>query len=639
MSAASDPATCPRCETSLPSIEGLCSQCLARGALDIETGWLTAVLPTLAPNEVFPIVEGWRILGVLGAGGMGRVYQAESESNGTPAAIKVVDQRWSDHPTIAARFELEASLMRQLNHPHIVNFIETTETDDGRLCLITELVQGCDLGRLLRAEKLSHERAIEIFDKVCAAVIHTHSQGFIHRDIKPSNILISREGAVKLTDFGLARAGAEPGLNSSIIGDLTATTDHFGTAYYLAPERMLSRAPAGPESDVYSLGVLLYHLLTGHMPLGKYVSISNLTGLPYQLDALIAQALEADPTKRTPSVSQLHQGITKLWSAHTAGTLRMQKRKRLLAIAAGTALIVTVAIASALWQRERMRPRPIIFANPALATQQVPWKNSLNMTFVPVPGTQVLFSIYETRRGDLELYFNELQIYLDRPWIDGDIAQRVKISQKKIVTLRDDDGDWTGISYAVPGWPITPEHPAFFMTAGDAQRACLWLTWKERAEGRLKPEQRYRLPTTQEWLLACGGETASLNPGNLAGPEARDKIWPSAWPTIATADPFSRTAPVGSFPAERYGLYDLSGNLSEWVNDDPSHELISRKKGRQQISLRGPSYIDGNPDTISYSQQPRNMPFKRMAHVGFRMVLEHAPPDAKFPTPEKIINP
>ncbi len=195
MSEATD-ILCPRCGAVLPSINGLCATCLARGALDDDSGWLIHSTARLGHGGDEPSVEGWRILGTLGAGGMGRVFQAESDANGTQAAIKVLDQRWSDDPAMVARFQNEARLLQSLDHPNIVRLIESMETDDGRLCLVTELVQGCDLGRLLRAEKLSHERAFEIFDKVCAAVRHAHEHGLVHRDLKPSNILVGRGGEV-----------------------------------------------------------------------------------------------------------------------------------------------------------------------------------------------------------------------------------------------------------------------------------------------------------------------------------------------------------------------------------------------------------------------------------------------------------
>lgn len=115
--------------------------------------------PSSSDDETLPVVIGWRITGLLGAGGMGRVFRAECDDDGRIGALKILDARWSHDPVIAARFEAEASALRQLDHEHIVRALDTTESGDGRFCLVMEFVDGCDLGRLLRAEKLAPERA------------------------------------------------------------------------------------------------------------------------------------------------------------------------------------------------------------------------------------------------------------------------------------------------------------------------------------------------------------------------------------------------------------------------------------------------------------------------------------------------
>ena len=621
MSEATD-ILCPRCGAVLPSINGLCATCLARGALDDDSGWLIHSTARLGHGGDEPSVEGWRILGTLGAGGMGRVFQAESDANGTQAAIKVLDQRWSDDPAMVARFQNEARLLQSLDHPNIVRLIESMETDDGRLCLVTELVQGCDLGRLLRAEKLSHERAFEIFDKVCAAVRHAHEHGLVHRDLKPSNILVGRGGEVKLADFGLAREVSAIN-DASAIGGLTATTDQVGTAYYIAPERMLGTAPPAPTMDVYSLGVLLYHLLTGQMPLGKYTPVSVLAGLPRELDGILARALDADAAKRTLQVRDFHDRAMHLWRDHSAGTLRARKLRRVIAVAAALCLIICGAIAGAWWQHEASKPRPVVYPNPAKATQAQPWTNSLGMKFVPVPGTKVLFSIYETRRQEADVCIKESMEALDVPWLDGESARRVEHFNRSLWNFQGEDGVWTNFSYKDPGWPVTPEHPIFFVSGIDAHRMCAWLTWKERQEGRLKPNQRYRLPTSAEWFAACGGPDAKTRSGNVAGPEAREGLWPKNMPTFDTSDPYPRSAPVGSFPVELHGLYDISGNVAEWVNDSAADPLdMKPMEARQNFHLRGPAFSDGMPAAVRYSHQRLILPGKRFVNAGFRMVLE-----------------
>lgn len=629
MSAPPDPPTCPHCGTALPVIGGLCPRCLARAALDRDTGWLSAAVSASAPaataasQEELTQIGQWRLIGTLGAGGMGRVYHGESVREPRAAALKVLDAHWGQDPAMVARFEKEAATLRQLDHPNIVRLIECAETDDGRLCLVTELVQGCDLGRLLRAERLPAARCFDIFDKVGAAVEHAHQHGLVHRDIKPSNILVGLRDEVKLADFGLAGELHPEGSRPSTIGGLTATNDQFGTAYYLAPERMLGTAPSGPQADVYALGVLLYHLLTGQMPLGHYTPASVLSGLPRELDAILAQALEADPAKRTPDVTTLRHSAQRLWREHSAGTLRARRLRRLLGMAAGVVLLATGAGAGAWWQQERMKPPVVVYPDPQAATATRPWENSLGMTFVPLPGSRVLLAVHETRRRDATAYLTATNQALDLPWLHGEAARRLQAYNNSLWNDRNEDGTWTNFTFDDPGWPVTPDHPVIFVSAYNALRMCAWLTWKEQREGRLQPHQHYRLPTTQEWLRACGGPEASRRPGNVAGSEFTELPWPEAGPTFASRDPFPRTAPVGSFPAELHGLHDISGNVSEWVNDyrdDPTE--LTPVRARLYIHLHGPAFLDGSESSADLNRVRLARPNNRLPHAGFRMVLE-----------------
>ncbi len=616
-------ACCPRCglANAEATVGGLCSRCLARGGLDPTTGWLTSVV-AMKPGtaEEWPTVDGWRITGVLGAGGMGRVFRGESVKDGSPGALKVLDVRWSQNPQAAARFESEIEALSRLDHPNIVRVIEIAETDDGRLCLVMEFVDGCDLGRLLRAEKLPHARAMEIFRKVCAAVAHAHERGFLHRDIKPSNVLVASDGTVKLADFGLAKEVAADAGDASLASGLTGTTDQFGTAYYIAPERFQRGAAAGKPADVFALGVLLYHLLAGRMPLGNFTPLSELTGLPATIDPIVAHALEADPAQRTASVADLDRAVEGAWHDHLAGVGRVRRWKRISAIAAIAIFAVATAAAGAWWQWRRTKPAPpAVLAPPSSATTEKPWENSLGMKFVPVPGTRVLFSVWETRRRDCELY---IQADLSNPksWRADEIARMRKRAGGSVLKPDEDGNVVPEGTWAEPGFPVTPDHPAGGIGIRDAQRYCLWLTWKEIGEGRIQPGQRYRLPTNAEWLAACGGENAAVRVGNFAGPEARISNWPDKFPTLTRSDSFPRSAPVGSFPPELHGLCDISGNVTEWVLDED--ESTASRDIDSQGKLRGPSWVDGLEARIRFSFLRAPYRGLRMPHAGFRVVLE-----------------
>ncbi len=607
--------TCAGCGAPLGKdvLGGVCAACFARGALLPEGGWLQSLQAGDEEAQPWPELPDWQILGVLGAGGMGTVFRAQRRADGIIAALKVLDGRWSRDPLMSARFEAEADALKRLEHPNIVRVLETCEAHDGRLCIVMELVDGCDLGRLLRAGPLGTARSLEIFQKVCAAVVFAHARGFSHRDIKPANILVTGDDGVKLADFGLAKECTE-----GTIGALTATTDQFGTAYYLAPERMISRSPDGPPQDVYALGVLLYHLLAGRMPIGNYTPVSRLAPVPAAFDALIAKALEADPARRIESADALGQAIAKAWRAHENSGQRRQNARRLLLVAAAGALGAGLLLSGAAWQRSRVPERPV-FTPPSAVKAGSHWENSLGMRFVPVPGTRVLFSIWETRRRDVEPFIAVEKATVATSYREVE-AERSRKSFN-IQTLGPGGRLIAAGSWAEPGFPVTDDHPACFMLPRDGARFCQWLTWKEQAEGRLLPGQCYRLPTAEEWLIAAGGEDTPPRAGNVAGPEARDEFWNPRWPTFDKADAFPRMAPVGSFPAELHGLFDISGNVSEWVLR--SEADIIKPSWETDALLLGPDFHDGSADVASFRHRRPSPMNLRLPNFGFRIVLEH----------------
>jgi formylglycine-generating enzyme required for sulfatase activity len=290
-------------------------------------------------------------------------------------------------------------------------------------------------------------------------------------------------------------------------------------------------------------------------------------------------------------------------------------------LAAACVLFTAAAVAGgAWWQRERMKPPPApLFLHSSTATTAQPWVNSLGMKFVPVPETKVLFSVWETRRRDFEPYRAA-----DRgsfsAWRE-DQARIVRLMDERISTM-DASGQLTHeATWENPGIALTPDHPAGGIHIRDAQLFCVWLTWRERSEGRLPPGWRYRLPTTAEWLTAAGGESAEPRFGNVAGAEViGHPRWPAGRPHLARRDEHPFLAPVASFPAEPHGLHDLSGNVTEWVLDaDESTHFLPRRSAAQ---LRGPCCTDGTPETTGFDYVRNPMRQLRVANFGFRVVLE-----------------
>ncbi|MGW1001417.1 protein kinase domain-containing protein [Streptomyces sp. NPDC002520] len=220
------------------------------------------------------IAGRYRLRDTIGRGAMGEVWRAFDETLGRPVALKLLLPHNSD-PTAPSRFRLEAQTAGRLSHPHVVGVLDFGEHED-RLFLVMELVDGDSLADLLTdSGPLSAERVARIAAQAAAGLAAAHQQGIVHRDIKPANLLLDADGTLKIGDFGIARFLDDPG------AALTATGQIVGTSLYLAPERALGRT-AGPASDVYSLGCVLYQLLIGRPP---FQADSALAVLHQHLDA------------------------------------------------------------------------------------------------------------------------------------------------------------------------------------------------------------------------------------------------------------------------------------------------------------------------------------------------------------------
>ncbi|MFJ3988367.1 serine/threonine-protein kinase [Streptomyces sp. NPDC090032] len=206
----------------------------------------------------------------IGRGGMGEVWQATDEMLGRPVAVKLLIAQDSD-PSAAARFRMEAQTSASLSHPHVVGVYDFGSWEH-RFYLVMELVEGGSLAHeTAGGARLTPERVADIAAGAAGGLAAAHRQGVVHRDIKPGNLLRTPDGTVKLGDFGIARFLDDPAAG------LTTTGQIVGTGLYLAPERALGKN-AGPASDVYSLGCVLYQLLTGNPPF----QADTATGLLYQ---------------------------------------------------------------------------------------------------------------------------------------------------------------------------------------------------------------------------------------------------------------------------------------------------------------------------------------------------------------------
>ena len=229
-------------------------------------------LPALAPASAVGAgtaghpgncVGPYRLVRLLGEGGMGAVWLAERSDRliSRPVALKLPRRSWQ-HPALAERFARERTILAALNHPNIARLYDAGLTEDGLPFLALEYVEGRPIDEFCRAAGLPTAARLRMFTQVIEAVAHAHARLIVHRDLKPSNILVTAEGQVRLLDFGIA--GLLEG-DTAPASELTAMSGRVLTLHYASPEQ-ITGAPLGVASDIYSLGVVLYELLTGERP-------------------------------------------------------------------------------------------------------------------------------------------------------------------------------------------------------------------------------------------------------------------------------------------------------------------------------------------------------------------------------------
>tara|TARA_R110002096_G_scaffold91625_21_gene207379 strand:- start:501 stop:2285 length:1785 start_codon:yes stop_codon:yes gene_type:complete len=265
--------------------------------------------PSPTPEELDAQIDAFKVHRRLGRGGMGAVYLATQLNLEREVAIKLLPEQLAVDPEFEARFNREARLMAKLAHPNIVPVFDFGETNAGHRFYVMEYVPGGHLGEEMRDEGLPVERAFSVFGQVCAGMKHAHDKGLIHRDLKPANILLGETGFVKIGDFGLAKMVVSTDSRVTEQLGLTNSRAAMGTPDYAAPEQ-LNAEPVDHRADLYSLGVLLYEMLTGSLPRGSFSATSSRNpDCPQFLDAVIERALQPEPGERFQSVEELLQAV------------------------------------------------------------------------------------------------------------------------------------------------------------------------------------------------------------------------------------------------------------------------------------------------------------------------------------------
>src|SRR5947209_6147985 len=272
-----------------------------------------------APDELInTLFDGrYRIQRKLGAGGMANVYLAEDQELGRRVAIKILNERHANDDQFVERFRREAQNAAALAHPNIVSIYDRGEAE-GTYYIAMEYLEGRSLKELIVGRGAAPiSVAIDYARQILSALRFAHRNGIVHRDIKPHNVLVDGEGRVKVTDFGIARAGAS---------QMTEAGSIVGTAQYLSPEQAKGTA-VDQRSDIYSLGIVLYELLTGTVPFTgdtpveiamKHISETpappseRRPDVPHDLDLVVIRALAKDPADRYQSAEEMDADLERV---------------------------------------------------------------------------------------------------------------------------------------------------------------------------------------------------------------------------------------------------------------------------------------------------------------------------------------
>ncbi len=601
------------------------------------------------------VVAGrYTVLNLIGQGGMGCIYKVHDNTLGEDVALKTLLPQFLQDKLVLERFYNEAKIARRLAHPNIVRVHDIGE--DGKILYISmEYLQGMSLREILDnlgpGQRLPIAQTLKVFDELCAALEYAH-QFTVHRDIKPENVMIGQDGCVRLMDFGISKLMANTRLtNASIV---------MGTPFYMSPEQIRNSRDVDARADIYSVGVMLYEILTGSVPTGVPKPASQVTkDVPPALDKIVAKCVDPDPRERYQSASELRQAFQPLRQyvsksgisggktsviQRAAGSYSVRK------IAGG--LLIAAAVLFALWgiaradeRRQKLLAEPVqpveVEGSVSLGAPTMDDYSALMEQLQPLARSTARTGLNRAAElGDefwtaaqaatdpsaaLQLAGQAVQCYL-APLLMRDEMVFVPPGSVTLDAGSVDVGGFLIDAHEVTVeqyrrfvaseslWSLPPEfkdreselarHPISNVTCVDALAYAAW--------------NRSDLPTEAQWARAAyGGSPAGTSYPWEGDPEPED--------TNVRFDPAAPfwTAPVSEFKSDlsAFGCYDMVGNVSEWTRttqpplaagDSPTFQTLMIIRGGNANEPPRPWTMRG---TSAYEQKALTLGFRCVVNI------------------------
>jgi len=600
----------------------------------------------------------YRPIRQLGKGGMGEVWLVEDENIGRMMAFKMIHPSMSRDPQLVERFKQEARLQASLNHPNIVT-LHTFFQHGERHIIGMEYAAGITLKELIaRTGPIPYQRAVPIFRQICQALIHSHSKGVYHRDIKPANVMVDTDNAdtVKVMDFGIAKAASGPGL--------TRTGFQIGTPAFMSPEQIRGSKTIDHRSDIYSLGVLLYHMLCGRPPFDED-SMSDFDlrnavvntplpdplihypSIPLWLKGLIYAMCAKEPEQRLQSMQLVLQAL----DAGGMGEMRPTPVKEppppvmpsvrkdshpdmddlpprrsgvnpLVWVLPVVAVAVIVAAVLLLLPKKRTE---------SIAAEEVPYSREESAVEDPKGKPVSVPDIRMVRVGGGSFQMGRYGR------LKGETPAHTRIVSDFMIGVYEvTNREWTAVWSPVSSDFTDPNLPANGITWWDAVRYCNRLSeasglqpcysidgtnvsWDRSANG-------YRLPTETEWEFAALGGMQG-NSYKYSGSGYLDDV---AW---HSGNSSNQPHPPGALLPNELGLYDMSGNMWEWCWDWSASytygsyptDYAGPPTGDKKV-MRGGSWKNKGLEYASVSyRNVYNVPEYVSSSVGLRLARNAAP--------------